>query len=100
MTTRTPWTPGPWHVEADTCVHADNGDFIADTHEPISIVGTAREYANAQLIALAPEMAEALRAAHMLLSDYVNHEPIEMCAVAEHAEAIASILLRLPKVMV
>lgn len=57
-----PFTPGPWAVESDTDIVSNSGDFVASCHEPESGVGTAREYANARLIAAAPELLAALQA--------------------------------------
>lgn len=60
-------TPGPWAVESDTDIVSNSGDFVASCHEPESGVGTAREYANARLIAAAPRILAALRTAENAL---------------------------------
>lgn len=59
---QTKHTPGPWAVESDTDIVSDSGDFVASCHEPGSDVSTAREYANARLIAAAPDLLAALQA--------------------------------------
>lgn len=56
-----PWTPGPWGVRSD----GDNGFEITSPHaDPVAcheVAWTWRENrADAELIALAPEMAEAI----------------------------------------
>ena len=56
-------TPGPWDVCGDVDITGPQGEFVATAHVPGSEVGTAREYANARLIAAAPDLLEALRMA-------------------------------------
>lgn len=68
------WTPGPWGWEVDGCLYGgwDNGwlydDVISATgeceHKPCEFIAIpkTRILADRQLIALAPEMAEAILA--------------------------------------
>lgn len=60
-------TPGPWIIEDDTDIIDQNGTFIATTHDPASDIGTAREYANARLIAAAPDLLAALKASQEMV---------------------------------
>lgn len=67
-------TPGPWHVESDTDICGSAGGFIATAHMPSSAIGTEREYANARLIAAAPDLLELLCRARDELADLNQSE--------------------------
>lgn len=55
-------TPGPWHVEFTrfSDVKAENGAIVAKCNK---LTGLVNLQANARLIAAAPDLLEALRAA-------------------------------------
>ena len=86
-------TPGPWFAEdliegtdqEFIGVSSDNVNNIAD----VWAIDTTQEQcqANARLIAAAPELLEALRSAHhMLTRDYID--PAKMAVVYKCSEAI------------
>lgn len=65
-TTRTPWTPGPWRVGGSyrtTDVVAGHNAIVA------RVTGDGMPDANAQLIALAPEMADSLTDAEAAIGE-------------------------------
>lgn len=57
MNAETKWTPGPW-ARIDTPDYAEIHPASGKAKSPIALVGRAED---ADLIAAAPEMAEALR---------------------------------------
>lgn len=59
MTNKTAWTPGDWSCPHGSRVYGADGRLVAVTS--FEHRGTSETEANAQLIALAPEMAGALR---------------------------------------
>lgn len=64
MTNKTPWTAGPWSLARSPKY---DEPYIVDTTGKLSLTGNIgglkqNREANAQLIALAPEMADSLRA--------------------------------------
>lgn len=64
MSDKTPWTPGPWHVgvrQAEQIVYNTQGWAVANATVYHGEHDLAEVKANARLIALAPEMAEALQ---------------------------------------
>ncbi len=67
------YTPGPWSLQADTIVSipltALDGEYQSFDVLGESEVGTSEDYANARLIAAAPELAEAL---HALIEDHAE----------------------------
>jgi len=85
MTTTTPHTPGPWSTDGTKSFYVlRNGDFVAN----------ASTAANARLIAAAPQMLEALRAALEAMGDTYDARDAEGTE-GEHlrdqiAEAIAA----------
>jgi hypothetical protein len=62
-TKHTEHTPGPWHVQDDQASHGKNLCVVGSDHEFIVArvpFGEPFDKANARLIALAPQMKEAL----------------------------------------
>ena len=57
--TASKFTPGPWHLEHTKHNFEDSGICIESTHGPVGSVRLSI-YANARLIAAAPEMYELL----------------------------------------
>lgn len=57
------WTPGPWAVKGDRGIRGANGECVASTY-------CAAPAEDAQLIAAAPELYDALQA----MLDYCNAE--------------------------
>jgi hypothetical protein len=56
-------TPGPWHAAYngdDVCVGTDDDTFVAMTLPCGADVATERDYANARLVAAAPDMLAVL----------------------------------------
>lgn len=96
MTNKTAWTPGPWVVrdmhEITTLKH---GVKIADATCRYSTLNEAQH--NAQLIALAPEMAEALREIEDTADCAAGcHDDVMQDALKECRALARSILSRLP----
>jgi len=61
---KTPHTPAPWKVRTsnrgDIVIHNEQGNCIADCNMGASLIKSERE-ANANLIAAAPDLLEALK---------------------------------------
>lgn len=89
------WTPGPWEVTRKIGVHVGIscvGDFIGDAATFATIAKT-HTIANARLIALAPEMAEALRTISEGKGAF-NRDPLEHASnVIEEARSLAKSIL-------
>lgn len=100
---KTPWTPERWSVAEDT----DDGDFLVIDCQEVTI---ARCYsqpldppawaeANAALIALAPEMAQALEAYALPALNYLSIKAMSASDRAEFKDReskVRAILARLP----
>lgn len=75
-----PWTPGPWKFARDfkhrMTVESADGEFSL-TGSPLDEEVEPRLEANFRLIALAPEMAEALERVAIELDNYYETEDIE-----------------------
>lgn len=81
----TKYTPGPWMVRSTGCVGTD--DMMVASVYPMEDQNLEEHDANARLIAAAPELLEALRSAHhMLTRDYID--PAKMAVVYKCSEAI------------
>ena len=95
MTQRnTPWSPGPWTAREND-IYADNEMIsVAYGFEDSrgKIIRTPTTYANAALIALAPEMAEALQGA----LERLKAVPEARVTSQSTIRLIESILSRLP----
>jgi hypothetical protein len=70
MTQETKWTPGPWE-EIGLSVRVPTRGIIATCPTPQG-GGVMECFHNTRLIAAAPEMAEALRAAEIILAAEVE----------------------------
>ena len=101
MTTRTAWTPGPWHHDC----RSDRDEQLVRTPSLKGTIATVGAYAgmkypeqaaNAQLIALAPEMVEALRYLVSYAESMERHLNIDGSRNSSLSAARA-ILSRLPK---
>lgn len=96
---KTPWTPGPWtFYERQDYDPAYGVKAPAPYHWVIPPLNLNQ--ADCQLIALAPEMAEALRAVHSTyrtFRDVPKHEQEWTSIDDDVMTAIDSILSRLPK---
>lgn len=75
-TTRMPWTPGPWRVEPQRVWHNAQRIYAERGNVEIARVATDGQRndslvnsANAQLIALAPEMADSLADAEAAIGE-------------------------------
>ena len=94
--TKQAWTPGPWRIgDAGFTVFGPKTE-APSPRTVCKLVSHGEREANAQLIALAPEMAEALRAIDGLM-ECETYDPQDvqamMTRVSEHVD---SILSRLP----
>lgn len=108
-TNRTPWTPGPW--KASTYINYGLVDrwYVAPENAQGWLTGSIADMsaviqhtphggtpeANAHLIALAPEMAEALQVALSWIGRTPRKD--DMPEYAKARGAVLSILSRLPK---
>lgn len=97
MTAKTPWTPGPWFIEG-----TESGHIALDAAGPIRLgllskhgLPYSQRKANSELIALAPEMADALRDAwaHITLLGSGQTPPDSN---AEICDRLGNLLARLP----
>ena len=71
MSTETKWTPGPWHSRGFPTISAGKGNgMIAKVFE--RYMDRAEREANANLIAAAPELYEALADARELTQALIN----------------------------
>jgi hypothetical protein len=68
------WTPGPWTAVNDSLVRGPHGEAVAATAWTGQYPIDPNRAANAQVIAAAPEMAEALRLALERLEHPVVHD--------------------------
>lgn len=59
------WTPGPWRIDGSLAIYSADDSFIAD----VTYLTDEKEQANANLIAAAPELYEAL---NDLLNEAIN----------------------------
>ena len=85
MNAETKWTPGPW-ARIDTPDYAEIHPASGKAKSPIALVGRAED---ADLIAAAPEMAEALRPFAALLEIFeqkAGNRPLEgeICSWIDH----------------
>lgn len=84
------WTPGPWHVERAVGRYEIWPKDKGQTHTYIGVVQTK---ADAQLIALAPEMAEALMDVVGFLADMA--EDYADYGIGDKAKRVRALLARL-----
>ena len=95
----TKYTPGPWEIEQRRgrriCIHAETWGHLAEVYQTPS---TKEEgLANANLIAAAPELYEALKACHLQMlqsnnnSEYAEEANNLAVAAISHAEGSRTI---------
>lgn len=75
-------TPGPWRAADSDIISEDGNRFIATVSEYSGLDEPSEEYANVQLIAVAPELAQALaEESYEYIAEWCDHgvwAPIEM----------------------
>ena len=77
-------TPGPWEVQGDLVVRPDGYSVAECQAQEVD----GQYYANARLIAAAPDLLEALGQCLEVMDEYhVNHDPAFSNATAAIAKA-------------
>jgi hypothetical protein len=93
-----PFTAGPWRASwnGHWLIQTVGGWLVAKVMPPKPSgrgqFSPENVEANARLIAAAPCQHAELLKVEQLLAAYVNHEDVDMCAVAERLEAVRDIL--------
>lgn len=76
-TTSTTHTPGPWHVDKDGSIRAENDDEVLASHGDTEGHYLAATPEDRRLAAAAPDLLAALEAAHgylvMMGTDHADH---------------------------
>lgn len=65
-------TPGPWDVWPS--IYEGMGAAVVRNIETLETIAEVRDYANARLIAAAPELLEALKTAQLYVANVVEAE--------------------------
>jgi len=62
-------TPGPWKVVFGSCVHTDDGQYVAELSSPR---GEAQRTVDAHLIAAAPDLLRDLTTLIAMVEDFLT----------------------------